>query len=346
MGVCQMLALVVAARTYQHLPDRGSRRRSRWVMASLITACGPVGITFGFHTTEWASQATWELVYPPTFLAMLAIPASIAMASGKNSDSTSARPALRTLLALSIALLVFSIVSNPNRTVAEILTQGSGWVNLLLIGAIAATLQSRQRLQTALDRRFFREAYEQEQVLAHLIDEVRQRDSLAEIARLVSTRIDSVLHPTSSHVLYRAQERSEKFEGHSSSASLVTHELSQQRATSYLRCTLTTRKELAVQLRGCLSRVPFSQCWRIEHRQHTLLRLIEDTEVIRDFPTDFKDTLPDIAALLDQRPGIMMWAVDVPAFMIQAPFSRRCSGKPSDAWVAPGTAIVTSCAET
>ena len=42
---------------------------------------------------------------------------------------------------------------------------------------------------------FFRESYEQEQVLAHLIDEVRQRDSLAEIAPLVSTRIDSVLHP-------------------------------------------------------------------------------------------------------------------------------------------------------
>ena len=25
----------------------------------------------------------------------------------------------------------------------------------------------------------------------------------------------------------------------------------------------------------------------------------------------------------DHRPGIMMWAVDVPAFMIHAPFSRR-----------------------
>ena len=213
----------------------------------------------------WVSQATWELVYPPTFLAMLAIPASIATAVWKEQlfdvrvivrrglQYLFARAALRALLVLPIALLAFSIVRNPDRTVGQMLTQGSGWLNIVLIAAIGAALQSRQRLQMALDRRFFREAYEQEQVLAHLIDEVRQRDSLAEIARLVSTRIDSVLHPTSLHVLYRAQERSETFEGHSSSASLVTHELSQQ---------------------------------------HTLLRLIDDAKVIRDFPADFKDRLP------------------------------------------------------
>ena len=97
-----------------------------------------------------------------------------------------------------------------------------------MIGAIGAALQSRQRLQTSLDRRFFREAYQQEQVLVHLIDEVRQRDSLAEIAKLVSARIESVLHPTALHIFYRAEERSERFEGHSSSDSFVGQQLSQQ----------------------------------------------------------------------------------------------------------------------
>jgi eukaryotic-like serine/threonine-protein kinase len=165
-----------------------------------------------------------------------------------------ARAALRTLLALPIALLVFSIVSNPNRTVAEILTQGSGWVNLLLIGAIAATLQSRQRLQTSLDRRFFREAYHQEQVLVQLIDEVRQRDSLADIARLVSARIDSVLHPTTLHIFYRAAERSERFERHSSSDVLAPPQLSEQRG---------------------------------------FLALIGNGAAIREFPSDFENRLPD-----------------------------------------------------
>src|SRR5215510_2661528 len=39
-------------------------------------------------------------------------------------------------------------------------------------------------------------------------------------------------------------------------------------------------------------------------------------------------------------PGTMMCAVDVPAFMIQAPPCRGLSGRPVDAVVAPGTAIV------
>jgi hypothetical protein len=39
----------------------------------------------------------------------------------------------------------------------------------------------------------------------------------------------------------------------------------------------------------------------------------------------------------------MMCAVDVPAFKIHTPFSRRCSGSPSEACVAPGTAIAAPC---
>jgi serine/threonine protein kinase len=50
-------------------------------------------------------------------------------------------------------------------------------------------------------------------VLVHLIEEARQRDSLAEIARLVSMRIESVLHPASVQIFYRAEERSDRFEG-------------------------------------------------------------------------------------------------------------------------------------
>src|SRR5450631_3593604 len=39
-------------------------------------------------------------------------------------------------------------------------------------------------------------------------------------------------------------------------------------------------------------------------------------------------------------PGVMRWAVVVPAFMIQTPPCLLLSGKPSDCVVAPGTAIV------
>src|SRR5262245_53506278 len=279
MGVCMALTIVVAAHNYRRLPDPGSRRRVRWVMASMITTLGPVGIPIVSRTTGWIGETAENFWSPLTWLAALAIPAAVATAVWKEQlidvrvivcrglQYLFARAALRALLILPIVLLVLSIVRNPDRTVAQMLTQGAGWLNIVWIAAIGGALQSRQRLQIALDRRFFREAYEQEQVLARLIDEVRQRDSLAEIARLVSTRIDSVLHPTSLHVLYRAQERSETFEGHSSSASLVMHELSQQ---------------------------------------HTLLRLLDDAKSIRDFPADFRDMLPESERLWLEHLGVRL----------------------------------------
>jgi GAF domain-containing protein len=91
-------------------------------------------------------------------------------------------------------------------------------------------------------------------VLVQLIDEVRQRDSLADIARLVSTRIDSVMRPSTLHICYRAEERSERFAGLSSSDVLTPPQLSEQR---------------------------------------TLLGLIGDGTATREVPSDFRGTLPD-----------------------------------------------------
>ena len=265
--VCLTLALIVTARNYQRLHDAGSRRRIRWVVAALMIALIPyLGMVLSFRVAEWISEPTYRFYLPIGFLAMLCIPTSIAAAVWKEQlfdirvlvrrglQYLFARTALRALLALPVALLAISIVSNPNRTVAQILTEGSGWLNLVWIGAIAATLRWRQRLQTSLDRRFFREAYEQEQVLVQLIDEVRQRDSLAEIARLVSARIGAVLHPMATHIFYRVEEGSDRFEGDSSSDLPIGVQLSQQQ---------------------------------------TLLSLLEGKKGIRDVASEFKGTLPD-----------------------------------------------------
>ena len=45
-------------------------------------------------------------------------------------------------------------------------------------------------------------------------------------------------------------------------------------------------------------------------------------------------------AIYPYAPGIIRWAVDVPAFMIQTPPCLLSSGNPSDWFVAPGTAMV------
>jgi hypothetical protein len=282
---CLLLTLVVAARNYRHLPDPGSRRRIRWVIAGASIAVIPVvGIQLVFSVFGWGSARTYDFYSPLTFLGMLCIPLSIGVAVWKQQlfdirvlvrrglQYLFASVALRALLVLPMALLALSIFSNPNRTIAQILTQGSGWLNVVLIGTVAAILYWRRSIQNWLDRRFFREHYQHEQVLAHLIEEVRQRDSVEEIAQIVTARIDSVLHPTALHIFYRAKGDSEFISSRS-----ALRPPSQQ-SSSQLQ-TLTVAMD-APSAPGRLS------------EQQMLLRMLDGSKAIRDFPSACNE-LPD-----------------------------------------------------
>jgi GAF domain-containing protein len=287
---CFVLSVVVVARNYQRLPDPDSRRRIMWVIAGVMTAVVPfIGMQLAFNIAEWGSPQTYNTYSPLSFLAMLCIPGSIGAAVWKDQlfdirvlvrrglRYLFARTALQALLALPIVLLAISILANPNRTIAEILTQGSGWLNLVLIGAIAATLRFRRRFRTWLDRRFFRESYQQEQVLVRLIDEVRQQDSLAAIAKLVSSRLDSVLHPTALHIFYRERSDSNFISGNSASARSVSDSLPEQYPSA--------QQTLAQVMQTAPSERHLSQ-------QQALLAKLDGSKAIRDFPADFNE-LPE-----------------------------------------------------
>jgi hypothetical protein len=136
MVVCLALALVASARNYRRLEGEDSRRRIRWVLAGLTVALIPfIVLTFASRVAGWISYASYRFYIPISFLALLCIPASIIMAVWKQQlfdirvlvrrglQYLFARAALRTLLVLPVALLVFSIVRNPNRTIVQILTE-------------------------------------------------------------------------------------------------------------------------------------------------------------------------------------------------------------------------------
>src|SRR5215510_7676101 len=296
--ICFVLTLIVIVRNYRHLRDRDSRRRIRWVVAGVIIALIPfVGLTFAFNVAGWIRPETYWFYYPLSFLTMLCIPGSIGAAVWKEQlfdirvlvrrglQYMFARTALRILLALPIALLAISILSNPNRTVAQILTQGSGWLNIVLIGAIAATLRWRRRFQTWLDRRFFREDYQHEQVLVYLIDEVRQRDSLAEISQLVGVRLDSVLHPTSLHIFYRERGDSDFISGGASTSSRPPQQISAPQILSVQPTLARLTADSPAQQR-------LSQ-------QQALIRMLEGSKAIRDFPSDFSELPEDERSWLE-----------------------------------------------
>src|SRR5262249_19974180 len=125
------------------------------------------------------------------------------------------------------------------------------------------------------------------QALAHLIDEVRQRDSLEEIAEFVSARIESVLHPTTLHIFYRSREGSEFVSGRPASQTGAPQGQAPQGQAEGLSARQT--------LTQAIVDAPAEIDAPTEHQlsgQQMLLRMLEGSKEIRDFPSDF-DELPD-----------------------------------------------------
>src|SRR6185369_5814803 len=82
----------------------------------------------------------------------------------------------------------------------------------------AVSLKYRRRLTQWIDCKFFREAYNREQILVGLIDEIKEFESMAEISKLVSQKIDSAIHLTRIYVFYRKADTRELTLGYSSGA--------------------------------------------------------------------------------------------------------------------------------
>ena len=112
--------------------------------------------------------------------------------------------------------MVLTIITNRHRPLDEILFRNSFYFYLLAAAAVAIGLVFRKRLSEAIDRKFFREQYNQDQILRELIDEVRKANSVNEMSRLVSQRVDAALHSERLYLFYREFERRDLSLGYSS----------------------------------------------------------------------------------------------------------------------------------
>jgi hypothetical protein len=73
----------------------------------------------------------------------------------------------------------------------------SSILNMLLLILGALVLIYRRQINTWLDKKFFRSAYRQEEVLQRLIGQIRDCDSEEEVCKLVCKELDSALYPKS-----------------------------------------------------------------------------------------------------------------------------------------------------
>jgi len=199
---------------YRHSADPSHRRRIRWfavgcavgmapelglnLLGLLLRATGHRDILTEYGYLRWTADCF-----------LVAIPASLTYAilkhrlldiriiARRSLRYVMARRALQFLIALPFLGLILPIVLNPNRTMLDVLRQDTSVVNLALLLLAALGLIYRRQTYDWLDKKFFRAAYRQEELLQTLIGTIRDCESEEDVCKLVCRELNSALHPKS-----------------------------------------------------------------------------------------------------------------------------------------------------
>lgn len=209
-----LLALVLSYRRAGQV----SKRKLRIVLVGSLVAFVPFILWLFIlaivprSREGWVVYAGWSVVN----ILMLAMPLSFAYAIVRHQvipinliirrglQYLLAKNALRLALAMPVIGLALSIIANRERRLSEILL-GSSLYFYIFIAAIALALAFRKRLGEWVDRKFFRESYNQEKILRELTDDVKKLDSIPEMSKRVTERVSAALHPQQTFLFYREE---------------------------------------------------------------------------------------------------------------------------------------------
>jgi hypothetical protein len=206
--------------------DKGGKRRIRLVVIGFAFSLAPLLITAltflieklfnielvnkinpGYNTIIQSLYFLMPLTVAYAILRHRVLPISFVIRRGL--QYLLAKNALRLLLVLPILGIIWNIIANPDRTLSAILLNNSFGFYTCIALAVVFALLIRSRFSELIDRRFFREQYNQERVLRELTEAVKESDSLPKLSRLVSSKIQSVMHPTSLHLFFQEDRASD-----------------------------------------------------------------------------------------------------------------------------------------
>ena len=226
-GAITNIALAaVCVRNYRLIPEGDQRRRLRWAFFGVIAAMVPAFSIMAFwYVVTLLPNATdlqglRVILNRSVNVIVVLMPLTMTYAIMKHRvmgisvvvrtgiQYLLATNVLRLLFILPFAALVYELVVGHNKTIGELLFQGAAKWNLLLAICFAAGNRYRRQLTTTIDKRFFREAYDQEAILTVLADSIKDLDSVEAIAELLSSEISKALHPRWVAVLYRQTRQS------------------------------------------------------------------------------------------------------------------------------------------
>lgn len=199
--LCICIAVV-----YSYIRAEGleERRRARWIAVGSLAGIVPylvlrMAYTLGVANADFAGPlgiVPAALIPVATGYAILKHRLfDIHVVLRRGIQYLVAKNVLRFILALPALALIYSLVAHANQTVGELVLHNYFFILLLVLAAVV--LRFQQRLAAWLDRKFFRERYQQERILLALIDDLRTLDSIPEMGRRVGSELMEALHPES-----------------------------------------------------------------------------------------------------------------------------------------------------
>src|SRR5262249_10461808 len=212
------IAILVA--NYKQSADLNERRRIRVLLLGM-TAAG-VGFFFGAVAgvlNERGSQSAFadlrqSLIGP----LLIALPCAFAYAiiAQRLFDirilvrlalrHALARQSILVLVPALLAGIVVDLLLHGDRPLVDILWQ-RGWAYLTLVGVAAAAYPYRTRWWGSLDRRFFRERYDAQQIFTRIIQDVRTVGQLDAVAARTVSRMHAAFHSSFVALLVREPHR-------------------------------------------------------------------------------------------------------------------------------------------
>jgi tRNA A-37 threonylcarbamoyl transferase component Bud32 len=213
------VVLVALPVSYWKLETVTDRRRFRVLvfgaLAAMVFYLPRVIGTSLINLSPWFYQFfDSPYVYMACTLGMLIFPMSFAYAILKQRlfdvrviirqgvQYALARRVLLAIPVVAIGLLVGTVVAQGSQPLFSVLkTHAGSYVAIAALAALAST--QRQKWLSALDRRFFRDKYDAQQLFREIVEEIRRAESVEEVAPRVVGRVAEALHAQGCGLLVR-----------------------------------------------------------------------------------------------------------------------------------------------
>jgi len=222
-SITALLCCLVLGRNYLHVRAPGLRLRMRWAALAIASSvstfflfallkliCSLAGSAAACQGALYVDEAapvvvglsiigfTYAVAKYRVFGIRVAIRQGLRYLLAKN--------VLRSMIFLPFLIFVGKAIASPDKGLRAVLLQSSWPSYAALAAAGLLGLRYQVQIRPWLDRRFFRLALGQEQMLLTLMDRIRQVESEDELCLIAGRELDEALHVDGCHIFLRDRD--------------------------------------------------------------------------------------------------------------------------------------------